>query len=310
MKNQINKVFMAFAKGKESTEGGSIKRYIGVAPVFVLDVNPTKAELEKLYGGITLENEPEYLSNAQIGPEGNKTTVPQIRLDFIVKTDSAKSNDIELTTKVSFFLKQSYRFNGDQTKIQVIDKYGRTAWVTNEELKTKAIPQYSSGPANIDPDYRPAYIGEEELTEFIKAYLNIPNPQNYIKGQWVDKTPEEKAEAEARLEDVINYFKGNIKELKTLLSFQPNNKVKVLFGVKTTAENKQYQAVYTQRFLKNSMNDYSRLDKEVRERKDAGGYPDTEFIVEPLKEYNVEATSFTGETSQNPFDVPASPWGN
>ena len=42
------KVFMAFATGQESKEGGSVKRYIGVAPVFILGVNPSKEELEEL----------------------------------------------------------------------------------------------------------------------------------------------------------------------------------------------------------------------------------------------------------------------
>ena len=53
--NKMNFAFMAFANGKESTEGASIKRYIGVAPVYVLAVNPTKAELEQIYD-TTLEN--------------------------------------------------------------------------------------------------------------------------------------------------------------------------------------------------------------------------------------------------------------
>ena len=42
--------FMAVAAGRESTEGSAVKRYIGVAPVFVLTVNPSKEELEKIYG--------------------------------------------------------------------------------------------------------------------------------------------------------------------------------------------------------------------------------------------------------------------
>ena len=37
---------MAFAKGTESTEGTSIDRYTGVAPVTIVGFNPTKDELE------------------------------------------------------------------------------------------------------------------------------------------------------------------------------------------------------------------------------------------------------------------------
>ena len=57
-KNKIGYAFMAFAKGAESKEGNAVKRYIGVAPVFVLAVNTSKTELEKLYN-TQLENDPE-----------------------------------------------------------------------------------------------------------------------------------------------------------------------------------------------------------------------------------------------------------
>ena len=58
--SRTNKLFMAVAKGKVSSEGGDIKRYIGVAPVFVLAVNPTKSKLEEIYG-TTIENDPVYV---------------------------------------------------------------------------------------------------------------------------------------------------------------------------------------------------------------------------------------------------------
>ena len=111
MSKKLNKVFMAFATGKESTEGASVKRYIGVGSVYVLAVNPTKEELSKLYNGTNIDNEPEYLGTAEIGPEGNKKKVNQVRLDFIIKTDLEKCDNIETTTKTTFFLRQDYRFN-------------------------------------------------------------------------------------------------------------------------------------------------------------------------------------------------------
>ena len=304
-----NKVFMAFAKGAESTEGNVIKRYIGVAPVFVLAVNPNKEQLEKLYD-TQLENAPEYVSEVEVGEDKHK--VPNVRLDFIVKTDAEKCGGVEFLTKVAFFIRKEYRYNRDQTKVQIIDKYGRTAWVTVEQAKNHEIPVYKNGPANIDKDYRPAYHGEEELTNFIKAYLNIPNVMKYVNNTWVmvDK-PED---CEARLESITDYFKGNFKELRDVISLQPNNKVKVLFGVRTTDDNKQYQAVYNQMFLKNNITDYSRLDKDLQERKAAGAYPTTEFTVGDLKEYNVEATDFSNSASNSseapfaPANEVGSPW--
>ena len=309
---KLSKLFMAFASGQESKEGGSIKRYIGIAPVFVLDVNPSKEKLEELYGGITLENAPEYLGSTEVGPEGAKKKVNQIRLDFIVKTDPEKANGIEMTTKIAFFLAQDYRFNGDRSKVQVIDKYGQTAWATSEEVKAKSIPQYANGPANIDADYRPAYIGEAEVTDFIKTYLNIPAPRNYVKGAWVDKPDSEKVASEARLDNLDKLFKGNVEDLRKIISFQPNNKLKVMFGVRTTDDNKQYQAVYTQKFLKNNVTDYSRLDKELQERKAAGAFPSTEFSATPIREYVVDSTDFStpGADAVDPFGAPTSPWAH
>ena len=306
---KTNFAFMAFAKGAESKEGNVVKRYIGVAPVFVLAVNPNKAELEKLYN-TKLENDPEYLSEIEVGEDKHK--VQNVRLDFIVKTDADRCSGIEFTTKVAFFIRKEYRYNRDQTKVQVIDKYGRTAWVTIEQAKAHEIPVYKNGPANIDKDYRPVYHGEEELTKFIKAYLNIPNVMKYVNNTWVMvDNPED---CEARLEHIEDYFKGDFKELRDVIALQPNNRVKVLFGVRTTDDNKQYQAVYNQMFLRNITTDYSKLDADLQERKNAGAYPTTEFTVGELKEYNVEATdlSNSGTSSDMPFppvnDAGGTPW--
>ena len=304
---KTNFVFMAFAKGSESTEGNVIKKYTGVGSVFVLAVNPNKTELEKIYN-TQLENAPEYVGEVEVGEDKHK--VPNVRLDFIVKTDAEKCGGIEFTTKVPFFIRKEYRYNRDQTKVQIIDKYGRTAWVTVDQAKNHEIPVYKNGPANIDKDYRPAYVGEEDLTNFIKAYLNIPNVMKYVNNTWVmvDK-PED---CEARLEHIEDYFKGNFKELRDVIALQPNNKVKGLFGVRTTDDNKQYQAVYTQMFLKNNITDYSKLDKDLQERKAAGAYPTTEFTVGDLKEYGVESTDFSNSGVDNaPFPndtAGSSPW--
>jgi hypothetical protein len=63
-------------------------------------------------------------------------------------------------------------------------------------------------------------------------------------------------------------------------------------------------------FLRNNVTDYSRLDKDLQERKNAGAYPSTEFAVCPLKEYTVESTDFSKTESSDPFAAPSNgtPW--
>lgn len=308
-----NKLFI-IASGSESKEFVS-KLYKGIAPVFVTMVNPSKEALGKFYDR-DIDEDPVYVGETEIGSDDNKQKVTQARIDFLVVTNPEKCNGIELRTKITFFLKKAIRYNRDQTKVQVVDKYGQFAWPTIEEAKVHAIPQYESGPANLDKDYRPAFIGEEELTSFIKQYLNIPNPSFSYKdkntNEVIVKTLKNLDDALARLDDIDNYFKGNFKELESILKLQPANVVKAMFGVRTTDDNKQYQAVYTQKFLKNSITDYSKLDEELQNRKAAGAYATTEFSIEPLHEYKVESTSFAQKEADLPFGAPAAgdtPWG-
>lgn len=311
---------MAFSKGTVSTEALEIKRYVGVAPIYILDVNPNKAKLSELFGR-DIENEPEYINKVTVGED--KHEVENVRFDFIAKTDKDKCN-VDMITKVTFFIRNEFRFNRDKSKVQVIDKYGRTCWVTKEQAKNHEIPVYTNGPANIDKDYRPCYVGEEELTNFIKNYLCIPNVMKYVNSTWI--MVDNPQECEARLENIPNYFKGDFKEIKSIISLQPENKVKVLFGVRTSDDNKQYQTVYTQMTLKNSVSDYSKLDADLQNRKAAGAYPTTEFKLNtgvedaknPIKdivEYVNTPTNFTKPKPDNsdPFGSPDdsdSPWFN
>ena len=308
MKKKTAFNFMAVAAGRESTEGSAVKRYIGVAPVFVLAVNPTMKELGVIYG-TELDKAPVYVGEMEVGEDKHK--VQNVRLDFITKSDAEKCG-IEFITKVAMFVRNEIRYNNAKTKCQVIDKYGRTSWVTSDQLRTHAIPIDKNGhPLQIDADYRPAFVGEENLTEFIKAYLNIPNPMAYVNGSWVENTKVKPSDCECRLEHIEDYFKGDFSEVKDITTLQPNNKVKVLFGVKNSDDNRQYQAAYIDMFLKNNITDYSRLDKNVQDRKANGGYASVEFAVTDIKEYNVEATTFNGPSTDLPFEAPTgeTPWG-
>ena len=305
---------MAFSKGVESKEGVGIVRYTGVASVFVKGVNPSKEELEKFYGR-DLEEVPSYLGEADV----NGTKVPQVRLDFMVVADPEKyknseGNPIDFRSKVSFFLRRESRLS-TAGKYQIIDKYGRTAWATEEEIAAKQIPMYSNGkPANIDANYRRAYHGEEELIKFLIAYLNIPSCQKYVNGEWVMNDASKLADSEAYLEHIEDYFKGNFKELRDIIALQPNNKVKVLFGIRNTDDGKQYQTVYTRMFLKNSITDYSKLDKDLQDAKSNGAMPTSDFEVTELHEYIVESTDFSNQKSDAlpfpPTSGGVTPWGN
>ncbi len=297
---------MAVKVGKESVEG-SFKMYKGMAAFNIVAVNPTKAELEALTGR-EIENEPEYVGKTDEGKE-------QVRVVFYGKTapDAKLNNGIEMLIPISFMLTKDYRVGQTSGKYQIIDKFGRTAWATKEEVQSKAIPQYTSGPANISADYRLAWQGEEFLIDFLIQWLNIPGPAVYKDKVWVMK--ENTDDSEVSL-DMAALFKGDVKELKELVTLAAAYTVKGAVGIRTVDnENgtRQYQAVFTRKFAKNAVTDYSKIDAAITEFQNAGGAPGTEFSTQPLHENVVEATTFTPAAENDPLGAataPAStPWG-
>lgn len=292
---------MAIAKGKESTEATGYKRYIGVGAAFVKAVNPNKKEMEALYGR-EQENEPEYVGTV----ERDGKDIPNVRISFITNPDPEKYGEGILIPH-TYFLRREYRYNSDKTKVQVIDKYGRTAWVTIEQAKNHEIPMYSNGPANLDKDYRPAYVGEEELTQFLINYLNIPNVMKYDRANNKWYLVDNPQDSECRLDEIEKYFKGDFTELRSAIALQPTNKVKILYGVRTSDDNKQYQTTYTRMTLKNSVTDYSKLDADVMEMKSRStstSVAQTEYRVDDFQEYKVEATHITESTATESSDLP------
>lgn len=305
------------ARGSESKEVQKFKRYTGVAPVFIKAINPSKKEHEDLFN-TTLEEDPVYLESIEDSQDGNTYKRASIRL--ILMPDIEKIGFEMPLIPMTLFLQNRPRVGSTSGKIQVIDKYGRTAWATKEELASHSVPMYKNGPADIDKDYRPAYVGEEELMKFVKDYLCIPNVTVWDteSRKMVPNTKIKPEECECRFDNLDKVFKGDFTEIKEALGFQPANKVKVLLGVRTDIETgRLYQVVYTKRFMRNSSNNYSSLDKEIQEMiKNAaenGRTISTEYDVAPVHEHIVAATAFqpTNEavnppesTSINNTDLP------
>lgn len=288
-------------KVNQSTESGNIKRFIGVGSVKVKGVNMTKDEMSSFYS-TTIENDPVYVTEKQDN-EGN--SYKQARISFFVEADKEKYPDIDMKTTVNFFVDSRYQYNKDKTKIKVIDKYGRTAWPTVEQAKNHQIPVYANGPANLDADYRPCYRGEDRLTDFIINYLNITPVMEYVNSSWVmSQHPED---SECRLDNIQEYFKGNFKEISDICKLLPENKVKVLFGVRTVDGN-MYQTAFTSTTMRNGSSKFTRISDDLENSKAAGAFSDTTFELCDLKEF---VQNNTADVKESDLDTPASadlPW--
>lgn len=274
-------IYMAFGKATELKEntGAPRKRYIGYTNVSVIGINPNKAEWEKLYG-MQRDDEPTYLGVNKV----NGIDLPQLRIDMIIKTDPEKSGGVEITDRISYFIANGPNYTKDGSKIQMIDIYGYCMYIDVDMAKAGKVP---TGVNNkfIGTDMRPAYIGEEALTSFIKAYAGVLEASVWDKNTNSWGKADDLSGKECRLDKIESYFKsGNVNEIRSIPFV---NQVRVLFGIKKTDDGKLYSDIYSKSVLKINQRDASwvKIEKEIKEAKERGSYPNTMFEVVPFKEY-------------------------
>ena len=264
---------MAVKVNASSQGGGEFKQYIGVGSFKVLGVNPTKEELSKFYGR-EVTKDVTYITD-KTDAEGKP--YKSMRISFMIQADdpSALAKELKetiatnanltepLKTTINFFIDSRYFYKTDKSKVKVIDKYGRTAWVPVEQCKNHQIPVYANGPARLDKDYKPLLHGEEELTNFISNYLNVTPIESYNRntGTWIPSSNPE--DCEINLYKIKDYFKGDVSELKDYCKMGAANFVKIRIGVSTSDDGKQYQTAYSRRTMRNGSKSYTTLKDSV-----------------------------------------------
>jgi len=279
-------------------------RYIGVAALHVIAVNPDMATLNKY--GFNVDKEPEYVKTMGDAQYGNTRLLCAI-------------DDLPDKPLVSLYFRAftEVQNNASNTKAKVIDKYGNTAWATREEIKAKEIPVYANGKkAIIDQNYRPCHRGEEELIKFIKTYLRV-TPYQYKDrktGQFVlSKNP-----GECAFEHWKMLAAGDGKELQEALDLNPDGLIRVILGVRTTDDNKTYQTFIPAEFLsygstpvqKDGKRIYTYAQHIIDNWQKDGRNSNETYSAEPVKEYNpkpsdveeFEPTPFDDDPDDLPFD--------
>lgn len=290
---------MAVGKISVISENGGFKRYIGVAPFVVEGVNLNKEELSALYGR-EVTNDPVYLSTVDV----NGKQVERVAITFYLST--------EINGEKEFF---SARYSltkapqiGTQTgKYHVIDRFGRTAWVTEEELNTKSLPEKQ----RIDASYRPMYGGNEEyLIRFFRALLGVPSVEKWKRENGVNTYVgliDDPESAVLCFDDINKFFAGDFTELRSMVKMT-NNKVKFAVGIRRSDDNRVYHDLFINYPMPANSGNYARLEKEIGDAQDNGAYANTTFEICDLKEWVETPTDFSDSQSTTPVAPPANPW--
>lgn len=192
------------------------KLYTGIAPIQIVAVNPTRAELANLF-----ETEEEKIK------EPNYFTEDSTRIDFWYRNHS--NLNTPLFGKFALFVSQTPRIS--QTgKTQFIDNFSKSCWAENlGDLANRNAGLADFKKLNLK-DVRTAIKGEEDLYNLLRAYGNVD----------INNSP-------FMLDDITAIVKGNVKELREFFAHfnQRGGGIKVLMGVKDG----QYQDVWNNLFL-------------------------------------------------------------
>ena len=264
---------------REQKQVQEYAKKVGLFEAEVIAINPTAEEYKDVLG-IELPADSkavEYLGRSR---DGNT----YLRVDVWLK--EVKNGD---KFKTTFFLEDKERENKDGSKKQYINNIGKCAWADDPNNLNEWFAKR---------DYRVAYVGEEELYEFLRTWLG---KLDYMKENTVLQA------------DWKKLMKGNLSELKAQVDGAYCTNVVALATIVTKekdGETKEYQGVYNKAFLPayalkafrlinyNDAGEQSKLrakklkDLKVHERfvvNVTGEYGCRDFyVLRDLKDYNAD----------------------
>ena len=269
---------------RESAGGGentNFPKKVGLFEADIVAINPTIEEYSTVLG---MDLKPESKATDYLGEtkDGNS----YLRVDVWLKQVKSES-----LFKVSFFLEDRERENRDQTKKQYVNSVGMTAWAADE---ADLWDWFTKG-----RDFRVAYIGEEDLYDFMRTWLGQLNYRH--------------ADTVLQL-DWKKLMRGNVGDLKSEVQGEWCNTVVALATVvvkERDGETKEYQGIYNKGFLSGyTMKQFRLVDytdkrtlDSLRSRKPKELKPHERFAVRVSGEYGCKDYYILKEIEEyNPGD--------
>lgn len=249
-------------KKREQSQMSDFKKSVGLFEATVVAINPDIEEYkEKL--GMELKEDSKAVEYLGTSNDGNKT----LRVD--VWLEDVKNNN---KFKATFFLENKEKENKDKTKKQYINNIGSCSWADD----ANNLPTWFSA-----REYRVAFVGEEELYNFMRTWLGDLDYRD--------------AETTLQL-DWAKMMKGNVKDLKAQVNGEWCTNIVALATIKTVQkedEIKEYQGVFNRAFLPSyslklfrliNYNDQT-IISNLRAKKSKDLKPHERFVINVTGEY-------------------------
>ena len=264
-----------------NSENTAYPKKVGLFEADIVAINPTIEEYSTVLG---MELNPDSKATEYLGTTKDGNTY--LRVDGWLKQIKTENQ-----FKLSFFLEDKERENRDGTKKQYINSVGMTAWAADENDLWDWFTDKR--------DYRVAYVGEEDLYEFIRTWLGKLDYRH---------------ETTVLQLDWKKLMRGNINDLKGEVNGEWCNTVVALATVvvkERDGETKEYQGIYNKGFLSGyTMKQFRLVDytdkrtlDRLRSRKPRELKPHERFVVRVSGEYGCKDYYILKEIEEyNPGD--------
>ena len=259
----------------------SYTKKVGLFEANIVAINPTIEEYNTVLG---MELNPDSKVTEYLGTTKDGNTY--LRVDVWLQDIKSQDN-----FKVSFFLEDRERENRDGTKKQYINSVGMTAWAADENDLWDWFTK--------DRDYRVAYVGEEDLFDFLRTWLgklDYRNSKTVLELEWK------------------KLMRGNVSDLKNEIDGEWCNTIVALATVvvkERDGESKEYQGIYNKGFLNGyTMKQFRLVDytdnrtlSSLKSRKPRELKPHERFVVKVTGEYGCKDYYILKEIEEyNPGD--------
>lgn len=257
------------SKRERKESGSEFPKKVGLFEASVIAINPTIEQYKDILG-IELKEDSkatEYLGESR---DGNST----VRISVWLKDVKSEQN-----FNVSYYVEDKERENKNGDKKQYINQLGMCSWAADED----GLAQWFKGTPDNQKDYRVAYVGEEELYEFLR--------------NWLCELDYSKSDTILSL-DWKKLIRGNVKEMTSQINGEWCGNFVAMATITTRdkdGETKEYQSVYNKAFLpayslkqfrlkENNYDDSSKLSM-LFSKKSKDLRPHEKFVVKVAGEY-------------------------
>lgn len=274
-------------ESKVASEGTFVEvpKYLGVASIKVVAVNPNNAKLRQFGWDIADDaEEPKYVIEKTLD-DGTKRVRARVR--FLAQIQDFENKPV---IALDFYISPEPWMNTDKSKTQVIDQYGRTCWVTREQYKAQAIPEYANGPAKIATPYKAAAKGQEELVKFLMKLLCIAPYETFNRA--TNKYEVNKNPGMLTIDNWKVLCQGNATEIAQYVSLRPDNLIKVVLCLRTTDDNRTYQDFLPDIFIGNgaipdNRGVYQSAEKAIQKANEDGRHANYLFSAKTVSQYSI-----------------------